>query len=78
MSKISSLLKEAANEITNLRNQNRVLGEKMWLVENLLELRHLHGPSQGMAPDIVYDLRDEAGGLEKQEAEAQSKAMPEL
>lgn len=62
----SRLLQGAATEITSLRRDNQVLGEKMWLVENLLELRHLRGQGGSDKLDVVPGLLDESHRLDQE------------
>lgn len=62
----SSLLKQGAGEIRELRRQNQQMGEKLWLVENLLELRSPR-TSGGMHPDIVFEMMAHSKKLDSKE-----------
>lgn len=50
-------LNSLMHEVERLRRENRAALEKLWLVENLLELRHLKGPNQNGTPDPLEELR---------------------
>ncbi len=65
----SDLLNSAFHEIRDLRESNQIMGEKLSLVEGLLELRKLRGPNVGMSEDILPKLRSRAEELNAKEKE---------
>jgi len=54
-----SLLKEAAREIEQLRNQNRIMSARLDMFDNIqvmLRTDYQSGRSMGMVPDIVWEI----------------------
>jgi hypothetical protein len=52
------LLRQASIEIKRLRQQNQIMSARLEMFDQLMLLFHTQPnyPSQGMSPDIVYDI----------------------
>lgn len=67
MTQTSNLLDDAITAIRTLRRANIEMREKLDLVEGMLELRHLQGPSKTMGPDIISALYKASEEFRKKE-----------
>lgn len=54
----------AAEELRRLRQANQSMAEKLFLVEGLLQLRHLQGPGFAECPDQGWNLEEIARHME--------------
>ena len=52
------LLKDASNEIKSLRSQNNLMAARLDMFDKcvLLLTANIHGGSQGMSPDLVWEI----------------------
>lgn len=60
------LLSQGASEIKVLRKDNNHMGEKLWLVEKLLELKFPHSGG-GVSADIAYEMDEHSRKLNPNE-----------
>lgn len=59
-------------EVRRLRKANQSMGEKLALVEGLLELRHLQGPGYAQSPDDTWQFEKIAKHMEMKYQQAAS------
>lgn len=58
MEKEHQLLKEAANEIRNLRGQNQLMNARLEMFDCMMAVLNtdIARKSQGMSPDLVWEI----------------------
>jgi hypothetical protein len=67
MTQEQQMLQEAASEIRNLRRQNELMAAKLDMFDKCMLLLHTPPtyPSQGMSPDLVWQIDKYLANIEK-------------